>query len=313
MKLTFEQIKSVTVGALNVRHSEKGITFDKCTEKQISAWHTISATLGARAETTSGIRLDFHTDSQTLALEVAEGDKFEVLIDDLPRYRIHAEAYRAKCETPIFELGEGEKRVTVVFPSHTRGVLTAVELDEGATLIPHDYACKMLFIGDSITQGWNSRYDSLSYAWRVTRYFDANSVIQGVGGGFFHEGTLDKLPFDPDTVVIAYGTNDFGRFSTSDEMRLRASRFMDEISRQFGDKRVFVITPIYRSDWQKSKKIGTFADICDLVREEGEAHGFTVIDGMTLVPHNSDFMADAVHPNDLGFGVFAERLIRKMQ
>ena len=313
MKLTLEQIKSVTVGALCVKQTEKGITFDKCTEKQVAAWHTLSGELGVRSETTTGIRLDFHTDSETLTFTANGGDKFEVLIDDLPRYRIHADAYRAKGEAPTFDLGKGEKRVTLVFPSHGRGVLSEVELDDGASLVPHTHACKMLFIGDSMTQGWNSRYDSLSYAWRVTRYFDANSVIQGVGGGFFHEGTMDTFPFDPDTVVIAYGTNDFGRFATLDDMRVRASRFMDEIARQFGNKRVFVITPIYRSDWQKTKKMGTFAEACALVREEGERCGFTVVDGMELVPHNSDFMADAVHPNDLGFGVFAERLIRKMQ
>ena len=313
MKLTFEQIKSVTVGALVVKQTEQGITFDKCTEKQVAAWYTLSETLGVRSATTTGVRLDFHTDSKSLTLHAVEGDKFEVLIDDLPRYRIHAEAYRAKGEVPVFALGDGEKRVTVVFPSHTRGMLGSVELDDGASLVPHAHACRILFLGDSITQGWNCRYDSLSYAWRVTRFFDANSVIQGVGGGYYHEGTLDRFGFDPDTVIVAYGTNDFGHFPTLDEMRLRVSRFLDEIARQFGNKRVLVITPIYRDDWQKPKKMGTFAEACALVRDEAIRCGFTVVDGMELVPHNGDFMADAIHPNDLGFGVFAERLIRKMQ
>ena len=312
MKLTFEQIKSVTVGALSVKETAQGVTFDKCTEKQVAAWHTLSDVLGVRAETTSGVRLDFHTDSKTLSFEAVEGDKFEVLIDDLPRYRIHAEAYRTKGEVPTFELGEGEKRVTLIFPSHTRGVLASVELEDGATLVPHDHACKILFIGDSITQGWNSRYDSLSYAWQVTRFFDANSVIQGVGGGFFHEGTLDKFAFDPDTVVIAYGTNDFGKFPTLEEMRLRVSNFLDEIARQFADKRVLVITPIYRADWQKPKKMGSFEQVRELIAKEAAQRAFEVVNGKELVPYNDDFMADALHPNDLGFGVFAHRLIRKM-
>lgn len=312
MKLTFEQIKSVTVGAMEIKQTEQGITFDKCTEKQVVAWHTLSATLGTRAATTSGVRLDFHTDSATLSFTAVEGDKFEVLINDLPRYRIHAEAYRAKGEVPAFELGEGEKRVTLVFPSHTRGVLSSVELADGASLIPHTHACKILFLGDSITQGWNSRYDSLSYAWQVTRFFDANSVIQGVGGGYYHEGTLDKLAFDPDTVVVAYGTNDFGHFPTLEEMRLRVSRFLDEIARQFGNKRVLVITPIYRADWQKAKKMGSFEQARTLIAEEAAQRAFEIVDGMELVPHNDDFMADALHPNDIGFSVFAHRLIRKM-
>ncbi|MBQ8358236.1 MAG: SGNH/GDSL hydrolase family protein [Clostridia bacterium] len=313
MTLSFEQIKNVTFGALRVRRSDEGILFDKCTEKQVTAWYTLSGTLGARAETTTGVRLDFVTDSQSLSFDTADGDKFEVFINGLQRYRIHAEAYRAKGETPTFELGEGEKRVTLLFPSHSRGVLTSVALDDGATLTPYRYACKMLFIGDSITQGWNSRYDSLSYAQRVSRFFNADSVIQGIGGAYYHEGTLDKIDFDAETVVIAYGTNDFGHYPTLEEMRLRASRFLDGIAAQFGNKRVFVISPIYRADWQKPKKMGSFADACNLVKEEGVRCGFTVVDGMELVPHNSDFYADAVHPNDLGFGVYAERLIAEMQ
>ncbi|MBE6690720.1 MAG: SGNH/GDSL hydrolase family protein [Ruminococcaceae bacterium] len=312
MKLSFEQIKNVTVGALWIEQKENGIAFHKCTAAQEAAWRNLSEGLGTRSETTTGIRLDFHTDSETLVVDAADGDKFEVYINGLSRYRVHAAELRAKGEKMIFSLGKGEKRVTLIFPNHGKGVLTSVELDDGATLTPHTFACRMLFIGDSITQGWNSRYDSLSYAWRLTNYFDANSVIQGIGGAFYHESTLDKIDFDPDTVVIAYGTNDFGRFATLDELRGHAALFLDGIKAQFGDKRVFVITPIYRADWETPKKMGSFAEACAVIAEEGQRCGFTVVDGQELVPHNDDFMADAVHPNDLGFGVYAENMIKKM-
>ncbi len=312
MKLTAEQIKRITVGALRVEQKENGIYFQKCTEKQVAAWYTLSGDLGKRAETTTGVRLDFHTDSDTLVLDTLDGDKFEVMIDGLARYRVHAGPAREKGEKLTFALGAGEKRVTLVFPSHSRGVLASVELADGATLTPHEHACKMLFIGDSITQGWNSRYDTMSYAWRVTQFFDANSVIQGIGGAVYHAGTTDRIDFDADTVLLAYGTNDFGRYATLDELRMHASRVMDDIAAQFEEKRVVVITPIYRADWQKPKKMGTFAEACAVVAEEGARHGFMVVDGMELVPHNDDFMADAVHPNDLGFGVYAENLIKKL-
>ena len=76
----------------------------------------------------------------------------------------------------------------------------------------------MLFIGDSITQGWNSYYDTLSYAWRVSLYFNANSIINGIGGAFYEPQTFDVPDFDPDTVIVALGTNDFSKFKTTDEM-----------------------------------------------------------------------------------------------
>ena len=312
MRLSFEQIKSVTFGALWMEQNGENIAFHKCTAAQEAAWHALSSTLGTRAETTTGIRLDFHTNAKTLKVGTADGDKYEVYINGLSRYRVHAVEYRERGECMTFDLGEGEKRVTLILPSHGKGVLTSVELDDGATLIPHEFACRMLFIGDSITQGWNARYDSLSFAWRLTNYFDANSVIQGIGGSYYHETTLDRIDFDPDTVVIAYGTNDFGHFATLDEMRRHTARFLDGIAEQFGNKRVLVVTPIYRADWQKPKKMGSFAEACALVAEEGKRCGFTVIDGQELVPHNDDFMADALHPNDLGFGVYAQNMIKKM-
>ena len=40
--------------------------------------------------------------------------------------------------------------------------------------------------------------------------------------------------------------------------------------------------------------------------------GMTLIDGDNLVPPIMDYMADAVHPNDLGFGVYAANVLRAM-
>ena len=209
----------------------------------------------------------------------------------------------------VFDLGKGEKRVTLILPSHSLGVLRSVELDDGATLAPHAHKRRILFIGDSITQGWNARYDSLSYAWQVTKFFDANSVIQGIGGAFFHESTVDTLDFDADTVVVAYGTNDYGHYKSLDELRTHAEQFFAGISAQYAKQKKVAVSPIFREDMAKDKVMGSFAACRAVVAAAAEKYGFTVADGLTLVPHNMDFMADAVHPNDLGFGVFAQNLI----
>ena len=59
--------------------------------------------------------------------------------------------------------------------------------------------------------------------------------------------------------------------------------------------------------------MGTFENACAIVKEEAEALGLTVIDGLTLVPPMPEFFADEyLHPNDLGFGVYAENLIRAL-
>ena len=309
MKLTFDQIKSVTFGALRIYEDERGIRFQKCTEKQVAAWYALSKGLGERSETTTGVRLDFCTDSKTLTVDAAGGDKYELHINGLPRYRVH----RTEGEAMKFDLGAGEKRVTLILPSHGVGVLRSVELDDGATLAPYAHKRRILFIGDSITQGWNARYDSLSYAWQVTKFLDANSVIQGIGGAFFHESTVAIIGFEADTVVVASGTNDYGHYKTLEELTLHADLFFAGIAAQYAGKRLVAVSPIFREDMDKDKAMGSFAECRAAVTAMAEKHGFTVADGLTLVPHNMDFMADFVHPNDLGFGVFASNLVKYLQ
>ena len=51
----------------------------------------------------------------------------------------------------------------------------------------------------------------------------------------------------------------------------------------------------------------------DMVEAEAEARGFYVINGLKLVPPLDDFYADRyLHPNDLGFGLYAENLIKEL-
>ena len=69
MRLTFEELKIITVGAHAVEQNDDGtVSFYKCTKKQIKAWYECGGdTLGTRSETTTGIRLDFHTNSKNLS------------------------------------------------------------------------------------------------------------------------------------------------------------------------------------------------------------------------------------------------------
>ena len=85
MKLTYEQIKQITTGAIEIEQQEDGIHFYKCTKKQIAAWTEKNKDLGMRAETSTGVCLDFHTNSQNLTLNVSGGNKYELYINNLLR------------------------------------------------------------------------------------------------------------------------------------------------------------------------------------------------------------------------------------
>ncbi|MBE6610167.1 MAG: SGNH/GDSL hydrolase family protein, partial [Ruminococcaceae bacterium] len=287
-RLTFDEIKSITFGTVKITEEENGVHFFKCTDKQNEAWRALSETLGTRALTTTGVHMEFYTDSKTLRFSFIQGGKFDIWIDGVLMRKINMDQFRKEDKVPEIDLGEGEKRVMIALPSHSIGVLSFVELDDGAFVRAAEFKTKMLFIGDSITQGYNADYDSLSYAYRTAMFFDAEYVIQGIGGAFYHESTFDEIPFDADTVIIAYGTNDFSRSKSIDEIYGHADKFLAQVKDYYAGKRLVALSPIWRADDQ-DRACGSFKQACDAVKNAAEKNGFEVIDGMKLVPHITEF------------------------
>lgn len=312
MKLTFEEIKKITFGAIDIINKEDGIHFMKCSQRQIDAWYELRTDLGERAETTSGVTVDFHTNSKNVAFSVI-GHKFELLVNGVLTQQLLSESEASQNEQIIHvELYEDENRVTLVFPSHEVGILRNISVDDGAYVHPHQFDKKILFIGDSITQGWNSKYDCMSYAHRVADFYNAQRVINGIGGAVYHSAAFDKPEFDADIVIVAYGTNDFFYYQTYEEYKEQVSAYLEKIKSAYSDKKVFVVTPIWRSDDDKVSFIGTFEKCRETIKKESERLGLIVVDGYYLVPHFELFYADIVHPNDLGFVVYAENLITQI-
>ncbi len=315
MRLSLEQIRKISSGAVAIEQETDGIHFYKCTKQQIEAWTHQSATLGERAATTTGICLDFHTDAKRLSFSAVSGNKFELYIDGLLRHQFLSERPQIHRFDLCDALGnaQAEYRVTLVLPSHEAGILEWIDLEGATTVTKHLYDRRILFIGDSITQGWNAQYDSLSYAWRVSRHFNADRVIQGIGGAYYHESTHDTIPFDPDVVLVAYGTNDFGHYSSLEELRAHVSAYLTRIKREYTDKQIFVLSPIWRGH-REGKKMGSFEDCRAVITGEAERLQLTHIDGLRLVPPFPSLFADEyLHPNDEGFSIYAENLIIELE
>lgn len=317
MKLSFETVKNITFGSVYSYEDENGMHFAKCTDKQVAAFTSFSEGLGRNASATTGIRLDFHTNSKRFAFKASSGRRFELYVNGTFR-----EEFLRKDENNVefsFDIDEPteQSRITLYFPAHDiPGVLSYVELDDEATVTPHKFDTKFFFIGDSITQGWDSHYDSLSYANRVSDFFNAESIIQGIGGAFFHEDIFDpSVDFDPDVALVAFGTNDWGHFESIDALTEHTSKFLDAFSERFAGKKLFGLSPIWRGNpADEIRRTGYFKDVCKVVKEQIKAHGITLIEGENLTPHMPDFYSDKyLHPNGLGFGIYAENLCKALK
>ena len=311
MKLTFDQIRTLLFGAVNVTEEADGLRTLKCSDATVEAWNKINPDLRKRAIAPCGIRLDFHTDSEEITFTL-KGSKFDLLVDGLLADRFFGSE---ECEDFSVTLDGDSHRITLIFPSHdcTYCRVAGLELTDGATVTPHEYSCKFLFLGDSITQGWNSDLDSLSYAWRTALHFNADCIIHGVGGGVFHESVFEAPEgFDPDRVIIAFGTNDFKYYKTPEGLRENVAAYLDRAVAAFGADKILGITPIWRYDnWIQA--MGSFDECIEIIREEYEKRQISTVDGLALVPNRKEFFDDALHPNAIGFSMYAENLIRVLE
>lgn len=314
MVFSLQQIQSCTVGALRVWKEDDHFRFARMSEALEEAFYGVRPAFRDRAQSTTDIRLDFHTDSRMIRLDVDQSEpgtacKVELYVDGLPAL---FEAYEGR-KVIVHELPEGMKRVTIVLPCHQVGRLYNLSVDEWARVEPHRFEKKILFLGDSITQGWKADHDSMSYSNLVARWFDAESLNWAVGGSCFDPAFVEKTDFDPDVVIVGYGTNDY---SARKDMALFTDYcrgHLDKVKEHYGSKKVFVISPIWRADHQLCKGTGALNDCRAVVAREAEARGFTHIDGFKLVPHDREYMADGyLHPNDLGFYQYAMNLIKEL-
>ena len=304
MVLNLEQIKKLTVGAVEIEQTADGIYFYKMKKSQVEAFYALSEILGFRASTTTGIRLDFETDSKFFAFEVKGGSRFEYLIDGAYMGTVAiGDAKRVKMGL------SAPCRVTLVFPSHEVGVIDNVELSDGASAVRHNFDKKVLFVGDSITQGWNSGIDTLSYAYRTSFALNFDSVIQGVGGAYYHASTFADSGFEPDVVIVAYGTNDVNHFKTQGEMIEQLRSYLGKVTETYASSKIYAISPIWVSGGNEEKRMGNLWESYALIAAEIEKCGVEHIRGLDLVPHERRYFADDLHPNKDGFLEYAGRLV----
>ncbi len=323
MKLTLDQIRKITRGAVRIEEEHGAFCFYRFTAAQERAYLDRGQDDRTRKTYASaGVRFAFCTSSEKLSFdyrfELASSrpfGRFDLYINGALTAHFGTEGPEPTAGHAELALGKGEKEVELYFPWSKRTDLSNVTLDDGASLAGICRKYKMISFGDSITHGYDALYPSLSYASRIARMLDADAVNKGIGGEiFFPELLADAEPFVPDYITVAYGTNDWSHcdYATA-EKNCRA--FYKRLSELYPTAAIFAITPIWRGDADRKTAFDEpIEEVEGLIRNAcAELANVHVIAGAPLVPHRSVFFADlSLHPNDLGFGSYAENLFCKM-
>ena len=326
MKLTLKEITEITRGTVRITENNGVFSFYRFTEQQTEAYRTASPdNFYKKSFATAGVRLAFKTDSTAFGFDFQLTSAssrpyayFDVYVNDALAHHFGVEGKTMKGSSISISLPEGEKKVEIFFPFSYSAQISNVEIDDGATLSGVTRPKKMISFGDSITHGYDAIYPSLSYASRLASLLNAEQVNKGIGGEKFFPALLDeKDPFDPDYITVAYGTNDWNsKLISHDTFEANCREFYSRLSKMYPSAKIFAIAPIWRLDGNRTNSgFGApVTEVYPLIKEIcKDLPNVTVIDAYTFVPHRKEFFSDLrVHPNDLGFGLYAEELYKKI-
>ena len=200
-------------GAVRMEETQRGILARRFTEKQLAFYASVSEISYVRAAGSAGIRMDFITEAPEIsfAYETTAFCRDSLYFDIYENGVLCGVAKEpdrnAKGSVMYKKHAQGKARITICFPYTCDIALTDVCLGE-VEYIP-DEKINYLALGDSITQGMDAKNASFHYPAILSRHFGWNYVNHGVGGFYFDPDSLDKeLPFRPDVITVAYGTND---------------------------------------------------------------------------------------------------------
>ncbi|WP_282939278.1 SGNH/GDSL hydrolase family protein [Paenibacillus sp. RC67] len=280
-----------------------------------------------RSHCPAGICLDFVSDTTSVELNYTLGSMvrkwayFDIWLNDEMVASLGSDTLEEDQGKVFYELdtalpvGE-QRRWTIYLPQNATLTFHSLKLSEGATIeAAKPHRRNLLCLGDSITQGMDAKKPSSTYAVLLSRALEMNLLNHGVGGYVFDANSLDEsLPYKPDLITIAYGTNDWGRFETLDLFRYHCAEFMSKAAKLYAGIPMYVLTPYWRADQNKEVPMGTLQQLSDILREIGEAYpNITVVDGQKLIPHLPALFGDAyLHPNDEGFLHIAMNLFKQI-
>lgn len=332
MKLTHEQIKSITLGAAYIEQVDGRTIFHRFTKEQEALYEAGRADFYNKAFSNSCVTLEFETDSSSLFINshlVQRSSRtsysHDIFVDGVLCGRLKGKfdnepnAVKSGTAAGLFRLGESgkPKKVSVHLPWSYASEIIELSLDDGSSLIPIKKSLKIIFYGDSITQGYDAQNTSDTYTSRVASKLDAEARNKGIGGEIFRP-ELAKLKdegFNPDIITVAYGTNDWAGGVSRETFERRSDEFFASLAENYPSAKIFAIAPIWRADWRDMHTLGEFFHIREHFSLIADKYpSVTLIDGFDFLPHDTELFSDKfLHPQDDGFAYYAEGLTNELK
>ncbi len=308
MHLSLEQIGALAHGVSYTTIENDRLLLHRLTAEQEEFLRITDPCRLLRARCLAGVTLEFITDSTTLTLSAFVGAYigrphycFSVLANG---ERIGSVEGDIPLENTIFvessiSLGEGKKEIIIQMPNLVSCELVGLTLDSPATPLP-PRSTRLLLLGDSITQGYDSAHPEDVYTVKLSRLLNAEVRNRSIAGEKFRPGyALLHDDFDPDIITVAYGTNDWCLKGC--ELLDDCAGFFRNLKATYPTVHIYALLPLWRNDHDRITDFGPLSTLNPAMRTAIESvGGITVIDCFDAIPHDQAYFSDAVHPNERG-------------
>ena len=207
----------------------------------------------------------------------------------------------------VYENTDGKRKVVIYLPADATVVVKDFEID--AAFVPAKKGEKILWLGDSITQGFGPLRSAQTYVSVANRILKYDIINQGIGGYVYDKKSLLKMEgYKPEKLIVALGTNQYGCETMKD-----IEEYYERLMEVYGnDMPVLCITPLWRDDVPNGYE--TLIRFCENVKKiAGSYKNVKVVDGFRLVPHLHEYFLDKLHPNCFGAEVYGRNLVREIE
>lgn len=312
MILTNKELQNFYFGAYSFEERDDGyLQAFQYTKEQMEYFKGAFDFWYDRCMATTAKTIEMKTDAQKISFEYkiiwkGSEDSFELMIDGLIAKIDYVKNVKEEGKLE-WQLPAGMKNLVIYLPADATILIRNFEIDSKAERPVKDE--KVLWLGDSITQGFGPLRSAQTYVSVANRLLNYDIINQGIGGYVYDKKSLLKMPdYTPDKIIVALGTNQYGSETMKD-----VEEYYETLMSVYGNEiPVLCISPLWRGD--KPEDSAIFQRFCDNVKKiAGSYKNVKVIDGFKLVPHLSEYYLDNLHPNCLGTETYGRNLVEEIR
>ena len=312
MILTNKELQNFYFGAYSFEERDDGyLQAFQYTKEQMEYFKGAFDFWYDRCMATTAKTIEMKTDAQKISFEYkflwkGSEDSFELMVDGLITKIDYVKDVKEEGKLE-WQLPAGMKNVVIYLPADATLLIRNFEIDSKAERPVKNE--KVLWLGDSITQGFGPLRSAQTYVSVANRLLNYDIINQGIGGYVYDKKSLLKMPdYTPDKIIVALGTNQYGSETMKD-----VEEYYETLMSVYGNEiPVLCISPLWRGD--KPEDSAIFERFCDNIKKiAGSYKNVKVIDGFKLVPHLSEYYLDNLHPNCLGTETYGRNLVEEIR